>query len=197
MKPLSTLEKATPAVAFCFVLNRLLAAEPWARERLAPFAGETVELRAPPLPALRFTILAGGTVEASGAEPGLSMELKPEMLVALARGEEHALRSADVQGNAGLAAEVLFLARHLRWDAEEGLSRVIGDIAAHRLAGAARSFAAWHLDAGRRLAAAAADYATEEKQLLARRVELDALAESLARLRDAIARLDKRVERLG
>jgi ubiquinone biosynthesis protein UbiJ len=42
-------EKATPAVAFCFLLNRLLAAEPWARLRLAPFAGETVELRAPPL----------------------------------------------------------------------------------------------------------------------------------------------------
>ena len=38
-------EKATPAVAFCFALNHLLDAEPWARERLAPFAGEsTIEI---------------------------------------------------------------------------------------------------------------------------------------------------------
>lgn len=191
------LQKATPAVAFCFVLNRLLGVEPWARQRLAPFAGETVELRTPPLPALRWRILEGGTLRAAEEEPGLTMTLKPEFLAALARGEDHAARSVDVQGNSKLAAELLVLARHLRWDAEEALSRLVGDIAAHRIAGAARAFAAWHLDAGQRLAAAFADYVTDEKQLLARRSHLDGLGESVAALRDAIARLDKRVERLG
>jgi len=190
-------EKATPAVAFCFLLNRLLAAEPWARLRLAPFAGETVELRAPPLPALRLRILEGGTVEAGDAEPGLIMTLKPELLAALARGEEHVMRSVDVGGNAKLAAEVLVLARHLRWDVEETLSRLVGAVAARRFAGAGRAFAAWHLDAAQRLVAAFADYVTDEKQVLARRAELDALGESVARLRDGIARLDKRIERLG
>ena len=190
-------EKATPAVAFCFVLNRLLGSEAWARARLAPFAGETVELRAPPLPTLRLRILEGGNVEAGGTEPGLTMTLKPELLVALVRGEEHAMRAVDVEGDAKLAAEVLVLARHLRWDTEEDLSRLVGDVAAHRLAEAGRAFAAWHLDAAQRLAAAFADYVTEEKQLLARRAHLDALGESVARLRDAIARLDKRIERLG
>ena len=197
MSELLPFEKATPAVAFCFLLNRLLAAEPWARLRLAPFAGETVELRAPPLPALRLSILEGGTVEARDAEPGLIMTLKPELLAALARGEEHVMRSVDVEGNAKLAAEVLVLARHLRWDAEEDLSRLVGDVAAHRLADAGRAFAAWHLDAAQRLTAAVADYVTEEKQLLARRADLAALGDSVARLRDAVARLDKRVERLG
>ena len=190
-------QKATPAVAFCFLLNRLLDAAPWARLRLAPFAGETVELRAPLLPTLRLRILAGGTVEPGGAEPGLTMTLKPGLLAALARGEEHAMRSVDVQGDAKLAAEVLVLARHLRWDAEEDLSRLVGDVAAHRLADAGRAFAAWHLDAAQRLTAAVADYVTEEKQLLARRADLAALGDSVARLRDAVARLDKRVERLG
>jgi len=190
-------QKATPAVAFCFVLNRLLSAEPWARLRLAPFAGETVELRAPLLPTLRLRILEGGTVEPGGAEPGLTMTLKPGLLAALARGEEHAMRSVDVQGDAKLAAEVLVLARHLRWDAEEDLSRLVGDVAAHRLADAGRALAAWHLDAAQRLAAAVADYVTEEKQLLVRRADLAALGDSVARLRDAVARLDKRVERLG
>jgi ubiquinone biosynthesis protein UbiJ len=87
--------------------------------------------------------------------------------------------------------------RHLRWDAEEDLSRLVGDVAAHRLAEAGRALAAWHLDAAQRLAVALADYASEEQRLLARRADLEALGESLARLRDAIARLDKRVERLG
>jgi ubiquinone biosynthesis protein UbiJ len=184
-------------VAFCFLLNRLLAAEPWARERLAPYAGETLELRAPPLPALRFSILPGGTVRAGDAEPGLLMTFKPELFAALVRGEEHALRAVDVEGNARLAAEVLVLARHLRWDVEEDLSRVVGDAAAHRLAEAGRAFAGWHLDAAARLAAAFADYATEERRLLVRRADLDALADSLGALRDSIARLDKRIERLA
>jgi ubiquinone biosynthesis protein UbiJ len=188
--------KATPAVAFCFVLNRLLGAEPWARERLAPFAGETLELRAPPLPALRFSILEGGTAQASDAGPGLVMTLKPELLAALARGEEHALRAVVVEGNSRLAAEVLVLVRHLRWDAEEDLSRLVGDVAAHRIAEAGRAFAAWHLDAAQRLVAALVDYATEEKPILARRAQLDDLADSLARLRDGAARLEKRLERL-
>ena len=189
-------EKATPAVAFCFLANRLLAAEPWARLRLAPFAGETVELRAPPLPALRLQILQGGAVEPGSAEPSLTMTFKAELLPALARGEEHVMRAVEVRGHDKLAAEVLVLARHLRWDAEEALSRVIGDVAAHRLAGAGRAFAAWQLDAAQRLVAALGDYLTDEKQVLARRAELDALGESVARLRDGIARLEKRTERL-
>jgi len=197
LSPSPFLEKATPAVAFCFLLNRLLVAEPWARQRLAPFAGETVELRASPLPTLRFRILEGGSVAAGGAEPGLSMTIKPELLTALARGEDHAMRAVEVEGNAKLAAEILVLARHLRWDAEESLSHVVGDVAAHRLAETGRALAAWHLDAAQRLAAAFADYLTEEKQLLARRAHLEALGESVARLRDAIARLDKRLDRLG
>jgi ubiquinone biosynthesis protein UbiJ len=141
-------------------------------------------------------IVEGGSVEAGGAQPGLSMLIRPEILVALTRGEEHAMRAVSVEGNAKLAGEVLVLARHLRWDAEEALSRVIGDVAAHRLADTARAVAAWHVDAAQRLAAALTDYVTEEKRLLARRGELEALGESVARLRDALARLDKRIERL-
>ena len=191
------LEKATPAVAFSFVLNRMLAAQPWARQRLAPYAGESVELRAPPFPAVRFTLLPGGTVEAGGAAPALTMKIGPQTLAALARGEEHALRAVEVEGNPKLAAEMLALARHLRWDVEEVLSRLVGDVAAHRIAGAGRALAAWHLDAARRLTGALADYATDETRILTRRVELEALAERVAQLRDGIARLEKRLERLG
>jgi len=188
--------KATPAVAFSFVLNRLLEDEPWARERLAPFAGETLELRAPPLPALRLAVLEGGRVQAGDADPSLTMTLKPDLLPALARGEEHAARSVDVHGDGRLASEVLFLARHLRWDMEEDLSRLFGDVVAHRMAGAVRAFAAWHVDAAQRVAGSLVDYATDEKQLLVRKIEFGTLAEPLARLRDSIARLEKRLNLL-
>jgi len=187
---------ATLESPLVLALNRLLEAETWARERLAPFAGETVELRAPPLPALRFAIVEGGRI-APGSAASLSITLQPESLPALLQGEEHFMRSVAIDGNAQLAQEVLHLARHLRWDAEEDLSRLVGDAAAHRLAGLARDFAAWQADAARRLAGSFMQYAQEDARLLAPRAGYAALAAEIARLRDALERLEKRIERLA
>jgi ubiquinone biosynthesis accessory factor UbiJ len=177
-------------------LNRLLEAEAWARERLAPFAGETVEFRAPPLPALRFAIVEGGRL-APGSAPSLRLTLQPESLPALLRGEEHFMRAVGIDGNERLAQEVLHLVRHLRWDAEEDLSRLVGDAAAHRMVGLARDFAAWQLDAARRLAEGLMEYAQEDGRLLAPRAGYAAHAADIARLRDAVERLEKRIERLA
>ena len=188
--------RATHEVAFCFLLNHLLEREEWARRKLAPFAGESVELRAAPLPALRFTILPGGRVEAGGQETSLTVKLKPGVLAALARGEEHLMREVEVAGNARLAVEVMALVRHLRWDPEEDLSAVIGDVAAHRAVRTARAFAAWQLDAVGRIGEALADYFADEKRVLVRRADLGAFAAEVADLRDAVERLAKRVERL-
>ena len=189
--------KATPAVAFCFFVNRLLEAEPWARERLARFAGETIELSPLPLPPLRVTILEDGRLQAGGEAPDLTLQVGPGALFALARGEEEFLRAVELSGNARLAQEVASLARHLRWDVEETLSRVVGDVAAHRIAGAAREFAGWHLDAAKRVTAAATDFLTDEASLLVRREQQAGHARAVAELRDALARLEKRIERLA
>jgi len=176
-------EKATPAVAFCFALNHLLGAEAWAREKLAPFAGEVLELRAPPLPRLRLTIVEGGRVVAGGEDPALVLTFN--------------LGAIDASGDERLAAEVMHLVRHLRWDFEEDLARLVGDVAAHRVAGALRALAAAHADAARRLGAALADYAADEQPLLVRRERLAAFGAEIARLSDGIERLGKRVARLG
>ena len=46
-----------------------------------------------------------------------------------------------IEGDVQLAAEVNWLIDHVRWDVEEDLSRVLGDVAAHGLVQAARSLA--------------------------------------------------------
>jgi ubiquinone biosynthesis protein UbiJ len=180
-------------------LNHLLEAEPWARERLAPFAGEVLEMRAPPLPRLRFTIAADGRLGAAlpAAEPSLVVTIRPEALAAAVKGEDHLLRSIDVAGNAKLAGEVMFLVRHLRWDVEEEVAKFVGDAAAHRLVGLARDAAAWHADAARRIAGSFVEYAIEEKRVLVKRAALEEITAAHARLRDGLERLEKRIERLA
>jgi len=182
---------------FAAALNRLLRDEPWARERLAPFAGEVVRFHAPPLPDLAFDILADGRVAPSTATPTLTIALGADALPALARGEEHFMRAVQVSGNAKLATEVLHLARHLRWDVEEDLSRLVGDVAAHRAVALARELFAWQLDAARRLGASLAEYAIEERRMLVTRAEFEPFAAQTARLRDSLDRLEARLRRLA
>src|SRR5258706_15747370 len=90
---------------FAAALNRLLQSEPWARERLLPFAGETLEMRAPPLPRLRFTIGADGALGAAlpAAEPSLVVTLRPAALAAAVQGADQLLGALDAAGNANLA----------------------------------------------------------------------------------------------
>ena len=191
---------AFPAAA---ALDKLLDTEPWARVRLAPFAGETIEIIAAPAPRLRLAIGDDGRIAPGEAEPTLTLTLRDGALASLAAlaaaapGEDRLMRAFDISGNARLASEILLLARHLRWDAEEFLSRLVGDVLAHRMAGAARSVAAWHLETARRLAEALVEYAVEERRLLIPRGEFEQFAENVAQLRDRIARLAKRLESAG
>ena len=148
---------------------------------------------------MRLVIEAEGYVAAAAADaaPALVVALGPEALAAAARGEEHFLRSVHVTGNARLADEVLALARHLRWDYEEDLSRVFGDVIAHRIGEGVRALSSWRRDATARLAGALADYLSEESELLAHRADLDRLSRATIELRDSLERLEQRIHRLG
>ncbi|MFN2646724.1 MAG: SCP2 domain-containing protein [Burkholderiales bacterium] len=170
--------KATPAVAFCFVLNQLLAREHWARGRLARFSGQALELRLPLAPQLRIAITPDGALEPGGPEPTALMTL------------------AGIDGTSELAEELRFLVRHLRWDAEEELAHLVGDVAAHRVAMGLRALARWQRDAGQRLAEGLADYAVDERRALVRRVELRQLAADIERLAKQLAALEQRTGRL-
>ena len=180
-------------------LNQLLQREAWAREKLAPFAGEVVELRLPPLPALRLAIAEGGQTRAAdpALEATLVIEAKPGIFAALGKGEEHLMRAVDISGNARLAAEVLELLRYLRWDVEEDLSRVFGDVIAHRIAGTTRDFISWQVEAGRRLAENVMEYAVEERGMVVAREEHDEFAAAVAKLRDDLARIEQRIARIA
>jgi len=185
---------ATSVVAF---LNHLLEAAPWARDRLAPFAGRTWRVELTPLPDLAFVVREDGMLGSSDAlEPHLVVTLTPAALPALARRDETVVREMTFTGDAELAAALQYLARHLEWDVEEDLSRVVGDVAAHRIAGGARDFVAWQKEAAVRLGQNFAEYLTEEANVIAPQAEVAGFARAVDDLRDAVERLEKRIAHL-
>ncbi|ENO96860.1 hypothetical protein C667_11899 [Thauera phenylacetica B4P] len=184
---------------FLSATNHLLAQAGWARQRLQPHAGRTARLVLSPVAEIDFSVANDGQLaEWSGEEaPEVSLRLAvadlPRLLV---DGLETAMRHVRIEGNAEFAEALGFVFRHLRWDAEEDLSRLFGDIAAHRLVEGGRKV----VDEGRRSLERASgnvvEYLTEESTLLVPRKALPAFAEEVVALRDAVARLDKRVARL-
>jgi len=178
-----------------YALNHLLGAETWARDKLKPYAGQCVEFRASPLPALCLVILDSGLLAnaAQDAVPNLVVTIASGALPALVQGEEALLREINIEGSADLAAAVQYLFRHLRWDFEEDLSKIFGDALAHRMVEEGSRFAAWNREAAGRLAQNLAEYWIEEQPLLARPAAVRQFLADVDRLRDELARLEKRV----
>ncbi len=181
------------------VLARVLADYPLARERLARHQGKLVALQIGPL-AARLRIAAAGDFELAGVgseAPDLAFTIPVALLPRLAAKDETAWREVHFQGDSELASTLSTLAREVEWDVEEDLSRVVGDIAAHRLVGGARSLLRWGGDARNRWAGNVAEYLVEEKRVLLARSELENLARANETLRDDLARAEARVAHLA
>lgn len=179
-------------------LNHLLRASSWARESLIPYTGKTVSVRCLPFSA-SLQIIASGEVTpaAAGALPDATLTVTPGLLLRMATRDDTAWRDIVIEGDTALAGAVHHLWRHLRWDAEEDLSRVVGDVAAHRLAGTAQGMGQWAQISGENLLRSFTEYWTEERPAVAATNDLRGFAADVDLLREDLARLEKRVLRLA
>ncbi len=179
-------------------LNHVLGQQAWAQQRLVPFAGRTLEFRMSMMPTLRVTIGLNGLLENATAEavPDLVITTKPSAIPYLLLRDEAVMSEVELNGSTDLAQVVRLLFLELEWDFEEDLSRVFGDVLAHRMASTGRSLFSWQRDAGVRLAQNFSEYWTEENPLIARRADTVQFGSDVERLRDDTERLEKRIERL-
>ena len=179
-------------------VNHVLRSAPVAMERLRKHAGRTAAFQLGPV-RLAFTVQTTGEVSAAlpGATRDLEVRVSPFLLPRIIANEEAAFREIEMTGDMEFAQEVSYLAANVTWDFEEDLSRVVGDIAAHRVVSVARQVGRWGRDAPLRLAQGAAEYWTEESPLIASRVKVETFVHEVAELRDAVERLEKRIDRLA
>lgn len=178
-------------------LNHVLEQTAWAREKLRPHAGRVALLSAPPV-SLRLSIEADGHFAEAAADSTVDAEitLPTDAIPHVMQGFDAVSRHVSVSGNAEFAETLGFVLRNLRWDAEEDLSKVFGDIVAHRMAQGLAQFTGWQKNAARNFAETTADYLTEERQVLLRPAAVAEFTADVDTLRDDLARLEKQLERL-
>ena len=124
-------------------LNHVLMQEKEAQDRLRRKKGSVVHVRWG-LFGLDLLVTNAGLLDIAPAQakPDLLMAVTSEspigVIQSLVAGKSPPVK---IEGDVQLAAEVGWLAENLRWDFEEDLSRVLGDVPAHALADAARRVA--------------------------------------------------------
>lgn len=178
-------------------LNHLLRANGWAREALKPHAGKVARFLTPPLET-RLQVLDNGEVMAAPAEiqNNLTVTITPGAALRLAAQDPEAWREVAIEGDTALAATIQHLWRHLRWDAEEDLSKIVGDLAAHRMVSAARGLQQWATLSADHMARTFTEYWTEEQPLIAAKADIQRFCAQVDTLRDDVARLEKRIQGL-
>jgi len=177
--------------------NHLLNGEPWARTRLKPFSGLTARLEFGSL-VVPIAINHAGSFEAGDiqAPAAVSIHLPGHAPLRMLTEGQTLLQAAHISGAADFAEALGFVFRNLRWDAEDDLSRLIGDVAAHRLMLGGKRFAAWHLEAAKRLALNVVEYLTEEDRSVPRRAEVVKFCAAVDSLRGDFVQVEERLERL-
>ena len=123
-------------------INHVLMQEPEAQARLLRQKGRVVRVQWRDF-GLQLAATPAGLCElAPAATPDLLLTVTDDSPLDLARnalrGERPGVR---IEGDVQFAAEVNWLVDHVRWDAEEDLSRLVGDAPAHALAGMGRAMA--------------------------------------------------------
>ena len=183
---------------FLSAANHLLARSGWARARLQAHAGKRARFDITPL-SIAFSVSSDGHLASCSSDeaPDVTLELPlSESPLVLSGGIEALMAKVRIEGNAEFADAIGFVFRNLRWDLEEDLSTIIGDIAAHRVVstGVALGEAQKRFALG--LTGNALEYLTEEKPLLITRPMISELDEEIRMMRDAVARLEKRIDKV-
>ena len=187
-----------PLDALPAAINHLLRAEPWARAQLVPHVNKTLHVVVQPF-TIRLSVAPDGSVARGTATVVADTTVSlPYAAVTrlLVGGGDAVMRDMRLEGDADFAQAVSLLVRNLRWDVEEDLSKVVGDVASHRLVATARRASGELKRTNERVVANVSEYLLEENPQLVRPRAVAQLGDGVRQLRDDLARLEKRLDRL-
>lgn len=178
-------------------INHLLAQEPWARDILLNHAGKVAFLDAE-LISIKLRVAADGMLEAATIDEAINVtiRIKSADLLLVAQNRERAFSYVKIEGDADFANAISQLSQSLRWEVEADLAKWVGDIAAVRLVSTAKSVLSTAQATQTKLAENLAEFFLEEQPMLVRPQAVADFAGDVAKMRDDVERLGKRIEKL-
>lgn len=179
------------------ILNHLIEQNNWARAELQPYSGQSVAIHLGPAKA-QLTILENGGL-AMGGESTISdasISLSPSLALRILAKDEAANNQIKITGNMELAKALAKVLQGMRWDYEEDLSNIIGDIPATQANAFAKKTLAEAKSQMINVTEMLTEYWQEENPLIAKKRHVETFIKEVDQLRDDVERLEKRIEKL-
>jgi ubiquinone biosynthesis protein UbiJ len=184
------------------LLNRQIRVQTPARLLCESLNGTSAAIRVRNTSLVAYLLIDSGQVCLAGEytlEPDVVISGTLVSLLQLAgSANEDLIRRGDLEltGDAHVATQLKKLLVLARPDAEEELSRLVGDVAAHGIGSVVRGIGKWGRDARGVLRQNISEYLQEESRALPSRYEVERFRGRVELLRDDVARLEARIRRL-
>ena len=178
-------------------LQHLIAQNSWAKAHLMPFAGNTIAFDFAIIKA-NLIILEDGSLALGGetAHPEASIYAPPSLMLRMLAKDEAAKMDFKITGDTHLATEIAKILQNIRWDVEDDLSKIVGDIPATKIAEFGRETAQTVKDTSTNLAQMLSEYLQEEQPMLAKKRHIEQFNADVDALRNDVARFEKRLAKL-
>ncbi len=184
------------------LLQHLISQNSWANNLLQPYAGKSIQINIS-FVSTSLVILENGNLAIAGESniPDTTVTIPPSLLIRLLAKDEAANRQINIEGDTHLAAELAKVLSNMRWDYEDDLSSLIGDIPANKIGTFVRDAGNSVKETSVNLAEMLSEYWQEEMPLIAKKrhieqfnVEVDTLGADVARFEKKLAKLTKNLK---
>lgn len=179
------------------LLQHLIAQNSWANVMLQPFAGKSVQINISPVSSA-LVILENGSLAMVGETniADATVTIPPSLLLRLIAKDEAARLQINITGDTYLASELAKVFTHMRWDYEDDLSKLVGDVPAYKVGQFGRQTVQSVKETGIHLAEMLAEYWQEENSLIAKKRHVEEFNAQVDTLRADVDRFEKRLAKL-
>lgn len=180
-----------------FVLQHLMQQNSWTAPLLQPYANQTICMDFK-VAQVTLTILQNGelAVAADSASPDATIHLPPSLVMRLLRKDPLASSLIKIDGDVSLGIEVGKIFSAIRWDVEDDLSKIVGDVAAYQVVQMGHEKFRQLQANAKNLGEMLVEYWQEEQPLMAKKSSIESFNQSVDRLREGTDRLQSRVDKL-
>lgn len=183
--------------------NRYLSLDPEAPEKLKNFDGKLICIEIRGLNKNLYLSINDNqvtVVKDIADEPDTIISGSPAALFKLGLHRDSAplffSGEVEIRGDTRLGRSFKSLLAEMEIDREEYLSRVVGDIAAHRIVGVFHELGKWNRAAANNLADDVGEYLQEESRDIVSGAEIDMFNQQVDILRNDVDRLEARIAQL-
>lgn len=184
-------------------LQHLTNQNEWSKSYLIPFAGKVVQFDFV-LAKANLLILEDGSLAISGnssnnksASPDATIHMPPSLALRLLAKDEAAKMFIKIDGDTHLATEFGKVLQNMRWDIEEDLSHITGDIAAFKIGELSKKAFSDMRQQSINAAEMLSEFWQEEKPILAKKRHVEQFNADVDALKSDVARFEKRLQKLN